>query len=108
MLTSRLSAPKYSPFLIHSQLRRTKMLVRLHTSTHELPPQREGILDAIWCGALALIFIGLVFLQAATAFSETVVQPAFAAQDSASIQSDESQPVVTGRGLGQTSVVRPG
>ena len=69
------------------------MLVYLRAPTRELPSHREGILDAIWCGALALIFIGLVFLQAATLFSATVVEPAFAAHDTASMQSDADQPV---------------
>ena len=60
------------------------MLIRLIKSSRKsFPKPADGLLDAVWCGALIVVFFMLLFGHVATVFSYTFERPTFVAAASA-------------------------
>jgi hypothetical protein len=51
----------------------------LKSSRKSFPKAPDGLLDAVWCGALIVVFFTLLFGHAATVFSHTFDRPTFVA-----------------------------
>ena len=58
----------------------------IKSSRKSFPKAPDGLLDAVWCGALIVMFFALLFGHVATVFSHTFERPTFAAAVSASAQ----------------------